>query len=236
MSNTKSLVLITTATNPPDGVFVLKMTNTAKRKVTAKAATLFWAASGVDKIVIADATGQTLLNDDEVSMLNLMNIEVEQINYHQDNNLIIKFGKGYGEGSLIKFAIENSKLLKNQNNFFKCTGKVFCRNYIEILNLINQNKLQNIFWKDIFDNKVDTRFFYVSKEFCINFIIPTYQNIDDRREMNSENLLLSLVSEKLTSATSVRPLLSGFAGGTDQPWFDKGMGYLDQNLLCWISQ
>ena len=143
MDKTNSLVLITTATNPPEGVFVLEMTNVATRKITAKAGVFFWAASGVSKIVIADATGQTLLDQSEVLALKQMGVEVEQIHYLQDNDSVLSKGKGYGEGALIKFAIQNSALLKRADSFFKCTGKVYCRNFPEILNMIEQNNIQN---------------------------------------------------------------------------------------------
>ena len=99
MSNASSLVLITTATKPPEGVYILEMTNVSKRIITAKAAVFFWSALGVKKIVIADATGQTLLDDSEVLMLNQMGVELEQVHYLQDNDLVIKKGKGYGEGA-----------------------------------------------------------------------------------------------------------------------------------------
>jgi hypothetical protein len=75
------------------------MTNVSKRIITAKAAVFFWSALGVKKIVIADATGQTLLDDSEVLMLNQMGVELEQVHYLQDNDLVIKKGKGYGEGA-----------------------------------------------------------------------------------------------------------------------------------------
>jgi len=236
LSNANSLVLITIATKPPEGVLVLEMTNVSKRIITAKAAVFFWAALGVKKIVIADATGQILLDDSEVLMLNQMDIEIEQINYLQDNDLVIRKGKGYGEGALIKFALQNSKFLNSANNFFKCTGKVYCRNFLEIFNMIHQNNIQNIFWKDVFMNYMDTRFFYVSKDFCQKFLIPAYENVDDRNGMKAENCVLKMAHEQLTNGRSIRPILSGFSGSLNTPQFDSTMGYLDQNLPCWLSQ
>ncbi len=236
MSSTNPVVLITTATNPPDNVFVLRMTNIAKRKITAKAAAFFWAASGAEKIVIADATGDTLLDDADVTMLHQMNVAIEQIAYQQENDLVVSRGKGYGEGALIKFALNNSRFLRASNNFFKCTGKVYCRNFSNILELIRSNNLQNVFWRDVLDHKVDARFFYASRDFAEKHLIPTYEKIEDRKELNAENLLLLMAKEKLVQASATRPLLSGFSGGLDQAYFDASMGYLDQNLPCWVSQ
>jgi hypothetical protein len=235
LSNASSLVLITTATKPPEGVYILEMTNVSKRIITAKAAVFFWSALGVKKIVIADATGQTLLDDSEVLMLNQMGLELEQVHYLQDNDLVIKKGKGYGEGALIDFALKNSKFLQNTNNFFKCTGKVYCRNFLEILNMIQQNNIQNIFWRDVFDNSMDTRFFYASKDFIQEFLLPAYDNIDDRNNIMMEHCVLKIAHEHLTQGSSIRPMLSGFSGSLNRPYFDLSLGFLDQNLPCYVS-
>lgn len=228
-------MLITTATKPPEGIFALEMTNVAKRIITAKAAVFFWSALGVKKIVIADATSQVLLEDSEVLMLNQMNIEIEQIHYQQDNDLIIRKGKGYGEGALIKFALQNSRLLQSADNFFKCTGKVYCRNYLEIFDLIQKNNIQNIFWRELFGNSVDTRFFYATKNFAKQFLIPAYENVDDRNNIISEDCVLRMAQANMTQVATIRPILSGFSGGLNQPYFDSSLGFLDQNLPCWVS-
>ena len=91
-----STILITTATNPPDGIPTLKMTSSVTRAVTAKASVLFWAASGINRIVIADATGSTLLNNDDTELLHQLGIETEQISYIQETAPVQMQGKGYG--------------------------------------------------------------------------------------------------------------------------------------------
>lgn len=167
------------------------MTNVAKRIITAKAAVFFWSALGVKKIVVADATGQTLLEKSEVLMLNKMDVEIEQIQYLQDNPLVLQKGKGYGEGALIKYALQKSQLLQYENNFFKCTGKVYCRNFVEIFNLIQANNIKNIFWRDALKNLIiDTRFFYVSKEFCYSILLPVFETIDDKNNMAMEHAVM----------------------------------------------
>jgi hypothetical protein len=235
--NASSLVLITTATKPPEGVHGLEMTNVATRKITAKAAVFFWSALGVKKIVIADATGQTLLEEPEMLMLNKMGVEIEQIQYQQDNLFVIQKGKGYGEGALIKNALQKSQLLQHENNFFKCTGKVYCRNFVEIFNLIQANNIKNIFWRDALKGFIiDTRFFYVSKEFCNNVLLPIFENIDDKNNMAMEHVVMKMARERMTQGTSTRPMLSGFSGSMDQPYFDSSLGFLDHNLPCWVGQ
>jgi hypothetical protein len=233
-------VLITTATTPPDGVPFLQMTNVAARYLTAKAALFFWAGQGIEKIVVADATGQCLLNEEELTLLKQMNVEVEQIHYQQNHDLIKLKGKGYGEGLLIQFALENSEFLKNQTSFFKCTGKVFCRNFDEIRRLIEHNGVTNIFWRHLQAGTeqrpwADMRFFYATKDFCEKYLVPAYLKTDDRKLEVAEQFCFDILNEHLAVAKTIRPLLSGFAGWTGKMYSDVSLGELDESCACWVS-
>lgn len=231
-------LLITTANNPPTGTPHLKMEDLATRAIAAKSSVFYFASLGAKNIVIADATGINLLNVDDLSYLSQMGIQVEQINYTQDHNAIISKGKGFGEGELINFSLSNSKLLQRYDSFFKCTGKVHCRNFNEIEQMISQNNVSNIFWH-FMDNTmvkpwVDTRFFYADKNFARSKIIPIYKSCDDKVAA-IEHLLYPLLNDDLSQAKAVRPLLSGFSGGTGLPYFDASLGILDITFPCWLS-
>ena len=234
-----STILITTANKPPDGIPYLQITNVATRYITAKASVFLWAAYGIEKIVIADATGGSLLDEKEINLLKQMRVGVEQISYRQDDELIKLKGKGYGEGELIKFALNNSVFLKNQNNFFKCTGKVFCRNFDQVLKLITKNNIQNIFWRHLGEGNLlkpwaDLRFFYTTREFCEDSVIHAYLKSDDTK-MAAEYLCFNILREKLTAAKTLRPLLSGFSGGTGKQYSDLSFGALDSHCPCWLG-
>ncbi|QWD81745.1 hypothetical protein [Polynucleobacter sp. MWH-S4W17] len=234
-----SIVLITTANTPPKNVPFLKMTNAAARLLTAKAAAFFWAAHGIKKIVIADATGGQLLTNEEIVLLKQMDVDVELIAYTQDDNLVKAKGKGYGEGLLIQFALNNSNFLKTANNFFKCTGKVYCRNFETIFELIMQNNIQNIFWRYLGEGDglqawADMRFFYTSRRFCEEILVPAYLGSDDSKTC-VEHLSFIALNENVPQAKALRPLLSGFAGYTGKPYFDSGLGFLDTNYPCWVG-
>ncbi len=232
-------VLITTANQPPKNVPFLQMTDVALRQITAKASVFFWAAQGIEKIVIADATGGSLLDDNELLLLKKINVDVEQISYCQNDSLIKSRGKGYGEGELLKFALENSIFLRAGENFFKCTGKVYCRNFESIFKMIKHNNLQSIFWRhlgegDSLQQWADIRFFYTTREFCEESLIPAYQRSDDRQAA-AEYFVFHLLNEKLLTGKAPRPLLSGFEGGTGRQYFDSSFGVLDENCPCWVS-
>jgi hypothetical protein len=72
------------------------------RTIAAKAALYFWVAQGSEQIVLADATETNLLTEDEAAEVDKSRTRVEQINYKQASEDVIRKGKGYGEGKLIK--------------------------------------------------------------------------------------------------------------------------------------
>ena len=236
MNNKNPVVLITTATKPPSGVYFLQMTNVSARIIAAKAAVYLWATSGIKKIVIADATGHTLLEKVDLELLSACGVEVEQISYFQNANLIVERGKGFGEGLLLHFALQNSSFLQSESHFFKCTGKIYCRNFPEIFAMILREAIQNVFWRDASEATwVDTRFFYTSKDFCEQVILPAYALIDDKTNKTAEHLVQKALEDKLSRGALRRPLLSGFSGSANRPHFDDGLGYLDYNFPCWIN-
>lgn len=54
-----------------------------------------------------------------------------------------KYGKGYGEGEIVKHAILNSKYLNEETNFYKITGRLFIKNFNEIQS--QHQYIKNIF-------------------------------------------------------------------------------------------
>lgn len=218
----------------------LNMKNVAMRCITAKAGVFFWAAQGINQIVIVDATGGSLLNEEETLLLKKMGVEIEQISYNQDEDAVKSKGKGYGEGQLLKFALSNSIILGRAKSFFKCTGKIYCRNFKAIQDVIQENNIENIFWRHLDDGDpskpwADLRFFFTTKKFCEDKLIPAYLNSDDRISA-AEYYCFNTLNTTLPSGTAIRPLLSGFSGGTGQQYFDMSFGFLDYNYPCWYSR
>jgi hypothetical protein len=231
-------ILITSAVAPPANMPMLRMTDRNMRAITTKAAIYFWAGQGLKNIVICDSTGSNVLTDDELSNIRKLDIAIEQLAYQQDEVLAVQRGKGFAEGQLIRFAVENSSLLIRSGHFFKCTGKMFCRNFASIYDLIAKNNIGNMFWK-LYEhvlvdrNLVDARFFYTSIVDFHRFVLPAYARASESQTIEYQ-LKLSLNSH-LTKGASRRPLLSGFSGGFGNQSQEIYLGDLDQTYPCWYS-
>jgi hypothetical protein len=168
-----------------------------------------------------------------------MRVNVEQIHFAQDAARVSLLGKGYAEGKLIEFALENSRLLAQEEGFFKCTGKIFCRNFQNIIALIQHHKLQGLFWQVYELRKLwaflDARFFYTSAAFFKENLAAEYALSNDTEKKFVENLCGSLLDKRCQQGHATRPLLSGFGGGTGEQIETIPLGELDQNFPCWFQ-
>lgn len=233
-------LLITTAIQPPEGIPFLSMTNSIKRKVLSKAALYHWVGKGVSHIVIADATNCPLLTEQELDELALLGLTVEQIQYSQNIERIRAKGKGYGEGRLIEYALENSDILGNATNFYKSTGKTYVRNFSKIDSIIKKDHIDTLLWRhadagDLSRPWADTRFYFTSIDFAVTHLIPSYLESDDNVSACEYHIYHKL-NQFCQTTTTVRAQVSGFAGGTDSDYFDESLGYLDINFPCWIKK
>ena len=237
-------VLITTANNPPVGVPFLQMKNPSVRMIAAKAALYFWVAQGIEQIVLADATATNLLNEYELKEISESRTQVEQIRYQQAGEDIVARGKGYGEGKLIEYALNNSELLAREEYFFKCTGKVYVRNFPAIAEIIKSNNISNLYFRDMSDGTsmqlwADCRFYYTSKNFAYDHLIPAYGESSESSDNNSnacEYCVYKTLDRNLRAGRGLRPFVTGYSGGTGEAYFDLSLGNLDYNFPCWVSR
>ena len=133
--------------------------------------------------------------------------------------------------------MEHSQLLRQSEYFFKCTGKMFCRNFAAIADLIARNNIGNMFWR-LFENAlvdrnlVDARFFYTSCGDFQRLILPAYDQASETRILEYQ---LSVGLESLSRGTSFRPQLSGFSGALGVQCQESYLGELEVAYPCWYS-
>jgi hypothetical protein len=230
-------LLITTAIAPPANTPMLRMADSNMRSITTKAAIFFWVGQGQKSIVICDATASSVLTEAELAVIRKLGVSIEQLAFQQDGALLLLRGKGFAEGQLIKFAVQNSQLLRQSEYFFKCTGKIFCRNFAALADLIGRNNIGSMFWK-LFEgslvdrNLVDGRFFYTSIGDFQRLILPAYERSSEAQILEYQ---LALGLESLSRGTSFRPQLTGFSGGTGAQYPESYLGELEVAYPCWYS-
>ncbi len=169
----------------------------------------------------------------------VLNKDIELLTFQGDELSIKKYGKGYGEGEIIKYALENSSLLKNSVAFFKLTGKFFIKNFDKI-KISTQNKNCFLLQSTKFRNnkQIDTRFYYVNKEFYMQYLLDSYKLVNESEYIYLEHVLYSeLLKHKHEISSFIHyPKLEGFSGSMGSKTEYHGLLYFKRNILLKIGQ
>ena len=145
------------------------------------------------KIVICDGS-----NFDFTYLVSIFNRPIEFIEclkFQNNSKLIMEYGIGFGEGEIIKYAIENSKILANAESFVKCTAKLWLINPDYIFNKKNKKLYANFGFSSITNlllfkpNYMDTRIYFVNKNYYINNFLHAYQGVQKKYNINMEEIM-----------------------------------------------
>jgi len=147
----------------------------------------------------------------------------EAIVFKGNAEKIERSGKGFGEGEIIKYAIENSSYLLPATVFYKLTGRLFVDNINELI--LKNSRKETIFIKFKFDKPmVDTRFFKSSVSFFQNTLLSSYESVNDFDGYYLEMVYYDVLKNKANiHVFSDYPNIKGVSGSTglnyDLGWF-----------------
>ena len=123
---------------------------------------------------------------------------------HFKNNdvLVAKYGSGYGEGEIIKYALSHSSILKNAAVFAKCTSKLNVNNLKKIVKNFNGQFICECTFSNVrlirsfFDPKalvkikllgIDTRFYIVKKDIYMMTFKNSYKKVRHEKKYYLEH-------------------------------------------------
>ena len=161
--------------------------------------------AGKLNIVICDGSGYDFAKD---TTEEFPDIKIECIYFKNDTESVLTHGKGYGEGEIIKYALEHSEYLKGSDYFAKCTSKLWVTNFPEIISRWN-NVFQCQFGlekpKTIRNAKpasIDTRFYIINKYYYLEHFIDAYKNVNDNDGYYLEHCFKDVILDKKLRASS----------------------------------
>ena len=194
------------------------------------------------KIVICDGSNYDFSNDCK----NLFpQHKIECLNFRNDEYAVAKYGKGYGEGEIIKYALKKSKFLMNEDFFIKCGGQIYIKNFKKIINSWNglfECDLilkRNILRIPIIPHQVDTRFYIVNKKFYIKNFLNRYQKVRDQEgnflEHEFFNALLNINHKVGKYFISEKPEINGISGTYGSEYSTNKVYWLKKKLTHFLK-
>lgn len=113
-------------------------------------------------------------------------------------------GKGYGEAIIIKYALYNSSIIKENTYIIKITGRLIVRNLMKLLS--DYKKEQTKSNKDIICCDVNknlttafSRIVFMPYRFCTNFFFKEIERINDSKKQEFENILSDSIYKAVSS-------------------------------------
>jgi hypothetical protein len=212
-------ILITSSVNVADRESV-KLINPEKRIFHTLEAIAKWCniSPGV-KIVLCDNSN---FNFTRLVKSNFPNAQIECISFEIKAEFVKKYSKGYGEGEIIKYSLNNAVTLRNVDEFVKITGKLWVENFYECSAAWNSKFLCYPKFKNVFSlskielDEIDTRFYITSKTFYEKYLMSAHYQISEGSSAGIEvifkNTILQNGIEGIAFPTP--PVIGGVGGGS----------------------
>ena len=163
---------------------------------------------------------------------------IECLSFIADQALVKYHGKGYGEGEIVRYALANSSYLKQADFFAKCTAKLWVENFKACLEEWNGSFLCRATFLNVFSIKktvldhIDTRFYLVSKDFYLKYLLNAHVNLGGTTGMGIEESFRDIMLSNNIVGMIFRtpPVIGGVGGGTGQYYNIRKSKTLKENL------
>lgn len=181
------IALLLTACINPKGMAFTTVQDKQNRLIQYQKALDFYLTRTGYKIVFTENSGYDISNNYK-EYIEQGRLEILTFN---GNNYDKTLGKGYGEGQIIKYSLENSYILKSATTVVKITGRLIIKN---INSLISRSKKENCVYCNLV--KASSRkqtcysiFFFAPKTFYKDYLIQNINNINDKEKYYFEHHL-----------------------------------------------
>lgn len=171
------------------------------------------------RIVVCDGSNFDLTS---VVSARFPHAAIECICFENNQTLVKAYGKGYGEGEIIDFALKHSETLQSADAFIKCTSKLWVKNFPEMMRYWNGKFLCDC---DCFGfseknniriRTIDTRFYMVDRKFYKDHFSTAHLKTRDLTGHYLEHCFRDIVNtDGITHfMPPVIPEITGMAGST----------------------
>lgn len=192
----------------------------------------------VSCLVICENTNDEFLGAELKILADNIGKQLEYICFSGDANKVAAYGKGYGEGEIINYALHHSRVIgSTQDGFYKISGRLSVKNFTEISRKINpyDNYFKLMATRLNMDRQVDTRFFYVQPEFYEKWLSKSYLAVRDRRKYYLEHEFYRLLkNSRYIKSFPLFPRIAGSSATLGKEYAQENKDYL-RSLLNHIG-
>lgn len=240
MSSSEGTLIVTSAIDSKDPYLAIK--NTQQRLFQTYCSLISWITkSHIKNIIFCDNT-DTKHSFSQIELLaRQYQKNFELFVFKGNHERIIIQGKGYGEGEIMKYIFEHSRLLHEYPSFYKITGRIYVENFNEISHVHRNHDV--VFdltlkeWKkalykiianipciatylDTGKGYVRTLFYKCSRQYFVDYLIKRHVEVDDRKALGLGNRYFFPLMKNGYVAFSPQPRILGYSAGTGKLYGD----------------
>lgn len=232
------MILIMTATVVPAQIHELCLRDAETRLQQYCSALQFYIrCKKFDKIVFCDNSNYEYEYIKEKNLAKKRGVLLEILKFTSDYRLVEKYGKGYGEGEILKYVVLHSDLLKDEEYFYKVTGRLIVKN---ISHLVKAKEREACFLLNLYAyHSLDTRFWGMEKKVFAQYLMESYKKVNDEQGKYLEMCYKEKLERNGVSYRPFRlyPCIKGYSGTVgkvyhETTWYTKILN----DMLCYFNK
>lgn len=212
--------LLITWTIRPNNVPFLNMVDPQKRLYENMMGLAAWILDRSFENIIVTESSNFQINVEKLKQIGKQyNKNIEYYTFANSEN-VSKYGKGYGEGEIVKHTLNNSELFKNCKRFTKMNGKQYVPFYEFFL--LKGNETFEYFNLHHIANKlaIDTRLYCIDKDYYINNLVDAYKECNDHQDNYLEHVFFEKTKERTNYYIPREPYVLGRQGSIEKNYGD----------------
>jgi hypothetical protein len=211
-----STPLLITWTIAPKNVPFLNMVDPQKRLWENMLGLAAWILDKSFHKIIVTESSNFKINVDRLKQIGKeYNKEIEYYTF-SNSEKVSQFGKGYGEGEILKHTFANSPSINSCSKFTKMNGKQYVPFYEYFL--IDGGNTFEYFNLHFIANKlaIDTRFYCIDKEYYLNTLFDSYQECNDYKDNYLEHVFYEKTKNRVNYFIPTEPIVLGRQGSIEK--------------------
>lgn len=165
------------------------------------------------------------------------NTLLEILSFQGDSGKTRLHGKGYGEGEIMKYIFENSRLLAQEDTFVKVTGRLKVDNIGKIVSKIKAGQcyfnIPNRTHREMYDTKI----YVMTTEMFRSLFLDAYDKVMDSKGIYLERVYTALIGEHGIKVKNFPrfPRVTGVSASTGADYVYTEWKCKIKDILSWFQ-
>lgn len=216
------MVLLITGTIASQSTYMTYLTDVSERlKQYIECIEFYLCETSINKIVFCENSNYKFDSRALYELAKKNNKLFELLQFDGDYSQIVDRGKGYGEGEIIEYALENSKLFLQSKYFIKVTGRLIISNIDILCKRIDFDRVYfncNLYYYP----SIDTKMYGMPIALYKDTFRKAYYDVNDKENQYIESIFYNIIKNKQIKVFNFHkcPVFEGISGSCGFNYFD----------------